>query len=898
MMNTLKTSENMNGRTGPMILKYTILFLIISAGVFSVFWMTGRSFMQFGDGYRQGYFWLAELKHNLEGALSGGGFLQWSWSKGFGAQYLYNLDPFDVIAACFPMKYLELGYSIALYMKLYIGGLIFLLFGRELRLPEFQIIAGSICYVFSSWFLVVTMIQGQYLFLVFMVPLLILGIERVYRGGTPLIFILAVAYFLIRNTYLSYMAAIIAIMVILLRYFAYNEKFVLKDYLANLGKFVVYALISALIAMAFMLPYVIAVFGASTDSSQAGFALFYDSSFYIRLVRNIFSIGLTNGYSLFGWTMLTVLVIPVILSRISLRNTSALMTAILYFMSLFPFFSSMFNGFSYNTGRWYVFIVFFTSWAAMEVFDFEKLKETRNLVKMSAWLVFLTLWVFGFEALGVTDISLRSTAVILMNIVCGAALLVIIGAGQKPRFTTKPRQNAAIFVIAFTLMASWSLSFYLNQDKFVKVGEVYDSLQTSTQRVAASIEDDDFYRTDQVDWINLSKEMKYPTNESLYWQSRAVYMYDSFISSKQLELNALVGNNYGYLMRVYQLSNDNRMGLDFLTGVRYFLGDDTKNNRTGADAYAGYGFAKATQIDGVNIYKNKYDAGLGYGYDKCLAKSEFLKLTRLQREQALMQAAVIEDSDINKLKGAEIITADQVQTAVSDVDFEFTGTDGVIIEDGLFTAEKDGASFTFKAGSVTNSQVIVSFDNLKKHNGKAMTITCSDGKVSEMVRRESNNQSIPNVVNFDMNMGYRDGELGEMTITFKKAGVYSYDRMYISAMDAANFDQFAEERIAEKYEIANFDNRNVSGSIDMKHDGVVFFSIPQMRNWDIYIDGEKADKITNVNIAFMGAEVSEGHHEIMLKYVNHTMPFAVAASILGLILAAAAQLLYRRNLKK
>ena len=545
----------MNDRTGSLILRYTILFFVISAGVFSVFLVTGKSFMQFGDGYRQAYFWLAELKHVMEEFLSGDGFMQWSWSKGFGAQYLYNLDPFDVIAACFPLKYLELGYSVALYVKLYCGGLAFLLFGRELRLSRFQIIAGSICYVFSSWFLVVTMITGQYLFLVFMVPLLMLGIERVQRGGTPLIFIVAVAYFLIRNTYLAYMAAIVTILVILLRYFALHEKFVLREYFALFGKYIVYGVIAALISMAFVSQYVLAVYGASTDSSQAGLELLYDSSFYIRLVRNIFSIGLTQGYSLFGWTMLTVLVIPVILSKLSLRNTSAVMTAILFAMTLFPFFSSMFNGFSYNTGRWYVFVVFFASWAAMEVFDIETLQEKHNIIKMGVWLLLLTVWVFGFELLGVTDISLRSTAVILMNVVCGAGLLVILGAGKNTRITIRQRQYAAVCVVAFTLMATWSLSFYLNQDKFVKVGEVYDELQTSTQRVSASIEDEDFYRTDQVDWININKEMKYPTNESLYWQSRPIYMYDSFISSKQLELSRLVGNNYGYLMRVYAQSH-------------------------------------------------------------------------------------------------------------------------------------------------------------------------------------------------------------------------------------------------------------------------------------------------------------------------------------------------------
>ena len=84
-------------RTLKLIIIYTILFAIIAAGVFYHFLINHVSFVQYGDGYRQGYFWLVENKGNLETFLSGGGLTNWSWSKGLGMETSFITDPFTVL---------------------------------------------------------------------------------------------------------------------------------------------------------------------------------------------------------------------------------------------------------------------------------------------------------------------------------------------------------------------------------------------------------------------------------------------------------------------------------------------------------------------------------------------------------------------------------------------------------------------------------------------------------------------------------------------------------------------------------------------------------------------------------------------------------------------------------
>ena len=890
-------------------LYYSVLFVIFALGIFSVFIIFGKSFIQTGDGFKQGYFWTAEIKHLLSSVLSGNGIPQWNWSRGLGMQYLYRLDPFNLFASLFPLKYLEIGITISLVLKLYFGGLAYLLFAWEQKMSNYQCVLGSLLYIFSTWFINITMTQSSFIFISFMIPLLMLGIDRIYRGRSPVLFIVAVAYFLIRDTYLAYMAAIVAVIFMLLRYFAYNDRFDIKNYFVNLGRFIFYGLLGAMISAAFFMQFVLATFRASTESPYSGaLELLANPSFFTDLGKMLTTYGLTKGYTFIGLPILALLLLPLALKKISLKNTSVLMTVILLVMMFFPFFGRMFNGFSYSTGRWYVMIVFFASWATMEVLDLKVLQNRKNLIIMAVWLAVIAAGTLGFDAVGLTGLSLRGKAFIILDLMAGAALIFVISAFRKKPFTILHRQIATICISGLVLIVAWSMSFYLYQDKFINNGDVADRLSNSNQRVSGKLADDGFYRTDQVDWINVHKDLQMPANENLWWQANSIYVYDSFTSSKQLDFNKYVGNNYGYIMRVYILSNDNRMGLDFLQGVKYFLGSDTKtspadvdikDNYLGktlnADNYHGYGFSYAGKVDGVSIFKNKYDSGLGFAYDKYISESEYLKLSRAEREQALLQAVVIPDDECASIKGVEKIKAKDVDTDVSDIGYKIADTDGITIKDGKLTASKDNSSITLKLDNVKDSQLLVSFDNLVSLDGSTFSLYCNDNKFQKVIRTCHSNQCIPGVVDFDINMGYYKNYDGTIKLTISHAGEYTFDRFYISAMKVSNYDKYAKERIAMKYNISKYDSSHVSGTVSAARDSILYLSIPQYTNWDVYVDGVKTDKIENANIAYLGVMVPKGEHSVVLKYSNSTLKYGIVASVIGLIITIIIGIYFRKK---
>lgn len=890
--------EKINITTGKTLGIFTICFIVVAMGIFAMFILLDRTFIQFGDAFRQGYFWIAEIKHNLESMFNGEGYPVWSWSRGTGLELSYVTDPFNILAALFPWNHLELGYSLALVVKMYLAGLAFIAFGREVGLSQYQCLIGGVFYTFCTWTINISLMQARFVIIIALFPILFLAVDRIYKGKSPLLFILIVGYIIIENSYLAYMAGIISVMYIFLRYFAYAENFSISGYMKKMGTFVAYGFVGILVSSIVLVQRFLRVQAASTESSDAGIDLLYSSHFYQSIGKNIISEGLLDGYTYIGIPIFAIMLLAVAFRKVNARNTPVLMVLIMFGMMLFPFFGSMFNGFSYNSGRWYYMIPLFGIWAAVSNLNINRLKEKGNIIAMAAGLGVIAVSTIGFAFAGICSLDIHALAFIGVNIIGGLIILICFVYG-KNRMTRRTLQLAVLVITCGTLVVAWNGSLYGNMGKFVHDGDMYKMLMSSTQRVANRIDDDDFYRVDQVNWINVNQEMKIPPNENLWWQSKSIYIYDSKLPATITELNRLVGNSYGYSKRVYMLSNDNRAGLDYIYGVRYFLGDDKKHKRTGADEYAGYGFESSGIIDGVNIYKNKYDVGLGFAYNKCIRRSEFEKLLPLEREQALLQAVVIPDEDIKKISIGEV-KAEDINTDIKEVGYEITDTDGVEFDGSLLKATKGNASFCLKVDNAPAGQLIVSFDNFIKGTGdvsESFKFECENERLKEAADNEQTNQSIFNIRDYNLNMGYYTDYSGKIRVTLDGEGTYKLDRIRVSSMNMEIYDTYAQERSRQLLDVVSYDDQTVEGTVDLEEKGFLFISITKPGNWNVYIDGMLTDKISGANIAFMGIEVPAGKHSVELSYDNRVEKIGIMASLAGLIIGIAVALIFRRKCK-
>lgn len=885
------------------MITYTILFAVLMGGIFALFIYQGRSFVNSSDAYDQGYFWTAEMGNNLRSLFGGDGYPLWSWDRGTGLDTKLPIDPFMMLASFFPAGKIELGYTIAIILRLYFAGFAFILFCWEIALDNFKALFGALCYVSCSFTINVALVQGQFIDMFILFPLLVMAVDRIYKGKSAVPFMLIVGITMGINYYLAYMAAIGIVIYIIFRYFHYHE-FNAKEYFAYLGRFIIYGIAGILLSAIFVYVTIVTLSGASTGSRPA-LELLYDTAHYYKSLTNLLSEGYTFGYKYIGVPILALLAIPAFKGKPTIKATHVIMSVIMCLMALSPFCGSMFNAFSYETKRWYFMLIFFLVWTAAEHMDLDELAKGKNVIIMLFWWAILTFTTLGFAYLDITgDMPKRHLAFVGGNLAAGLVMILFIWITGRLKASLRLRQSLITIAVIGTLVLVWNASFYGHIDKkFFKFGEINEQLEASTQRAGSLIEDEGFYRIDMVDWINAHLKADQPVNENLWWGNDTIYIYDSKLPSRLSEFNRLVGNNMGYSKRVYMQSNGQRMGLDFLYGVKYFLGDDVKNDRTGADAYAGYAFDYFDNLDGVNVFKSRYDPGLGFLYDKFMTETEFGKLTRLEREQALMQALVVPDEEAADLDETKQISAEDIETDIKDVPYKIITHENITMEGNTLIVGEDDASILLFAEPAEKCQLVVSFDNLRRVDDAGEDIgnfklKCrKDGKQVE-ASNQKNNQTIPGIVDYDLNLGYYDYCTGRIRIKFSKAGRYEFDKLYVSAMSTELFDKYAAERCESAYKVTGRRSTLVTGTLDAKEDGWLFLSIPVNTNWNVYIDDGQVAEIHNANIAFFATPVTKGTHTVELRYDHHNRNIALAVSGTGLVIMVVCGIIDRKRHKK
>ena len=882
---------------------YTALFCLFTVCIFAVLVLSHRSFIQFHDSYKQGAFRLVELQNQIHNIASGKGFLFWSWYEGPGLdEPLENfVDPCAILGSLFPPRYLELGYTFAALLRMYLGGLAFLIMGREVRLTGRQNLIGAVLYVFSACFIGLALRQSEHLINAYLFPLLVASVDHKYKGKSAVPFVLIVAFYMIAAIYFAYMSAITIFIYIALRYFAYNDKFRPGSYFRTILQFIGWGLIGMLLSAFTSLfsAYTItrASTGSSVDLSQS--ALLFGKSWYTAFGKMILGTGTTSDYMDIGIPILVLILIPVAIRHINRRSTNTFMTLILFAMLLIPFFCRMFNGFGYETFRWTYMLVLFSVWTGVEQLDPQRLKKGDLALAVLGFLM-IAAWTVGLHLMGETSFDSIGKIYVPLQLLGGLVILGILAFAGKSDVFSRRSSIAILMVTLLCLSAGWALGFHRNIDDFAKNATIYNQLNQSTLRVGNRIEDDGFYRIDTVDAISRHTDIKFPSNENIWWKTNNLFIYNSRIPQSLVDFNVDLGNSYGYARRVFMVSNGNRMGLDFLYGVRYFLGSDShKQGCSDSDNYADYGFEKVDVIDGVNIYKNKYDVGLGFVCNEAMLQSEFEKLDRAQKEEALMEVAVVPDEQADACGEVDLIKADDLALSARKIPFMVTAQNNVSLTDGVIKVKKAGGSFTIRSNDVPDCQLILSFDRLLRNsdNGtdsRSFEMTADNGRVTKYVHAKQSRQGVSGLRNHDMSMGHCKGS-EEITVTFSDKGTYTCDDFYLTAMSTAFYDACAAKCMENKLEVSDYDDETVTGTVSSAEDGILFLSIPAYDNWDVYVDGKRTEKLEDLDITFTGVCVPAGDHRITLKYNNRYVKCGGIVSIAGLILMIIAALIGRRR---
>lgn len=884
---TLKEDTNYHLRK--QIAIFTGIFVITALGTYITFALFGQTLLRYIDGLYQNYPLLVKTKSIFADFFQGNGFDFWTWELGLGgdsiAAYESRLfNPLMLLAASFPVKFLGLGYSFAVIVGEYISGICFLLFSKKLGHTRIQSLIGAFCYSFSGWVIYSSSHQLSFLTATIILPLLLLGVEKILKKESPIFFIVLVGLSLVLSFYWSYMSAIIVILYFLLRYFFYLKSFKWKVFFSELGKFVVYGIAGILLSAPILIPRLILITNATTGASSP-LELVYSLKTYLDFIPGFFTGDkITGSYSFASVSALCILMIPMIFKRAKKKNTAAMLFVLCIIMALIPFFGSMFNGFSYATGRWMFILAFFFVLSAIECYTPEVTNNKKNLLLLGSIFTALSLWSLFINIMESRALDFQGCLQCIITILTGGVLLVSLCLTRgKER-----KKNRAILVILIlstilTYNAEFALPNITGNNEFVGLTKAYEAYEHSPQRVMSEIQDDSFFRIDQMNGVREKTTAGSMANEGIYFGNKPINIYQSTLHGKWTEFNKIMANSCGNFYRTTMYSNDNRPGLNLLMGVKYFLGENNGDLQNTLQ-YGGYGFEPYKEIDGVQVLKNKYCLGLGATYDMYIKESEFMNIPVVDREMALLQAAVVPDQYADTLGDLKEIKASDVGTTAKVSEYTTSKVKNVKLKGNKIVGGTAKGSVQINIEPKKNRHVWVMAKGVNPTTSKdKFKLNASTVGIDKIAIDAVNSSfGLSGVEDYILNLGYFENGANTINLTFNRA--FACEQIYIYSVPMKLYDEKAKELVKKRFLIDQFENDDIKGHVTTVNGGITYFSIPNSGGWDIYVDGRKAEKIKDVNIGFTGVYIPPGEHEVELNYSCKGLSYGIAIFLLGIIM--------------
>ncbi len=890
-------------------LLYTLLFLITAFFAFFWFIFYGKTFIYKVDAYLQHYSFLVKLRRFITDIFGGNGVSLWSWDSGLGSDTIGNFaivfcDPFAYIAAAFKPKYIDIGYTISVILRLYFAGITMMAFLRYREKSSFQTLVGGIAYAFSAW-AVGCIRHAFFLNPLLIFPLLILGVDKIDKEKKPLIFILSIVFSIITSFYFSYMSAILVIVYIVAKYFLENEnRKSLRDFFKRFFKFVLYAIIALFISAPILIPVFYTLINAN-KTSGVQINVFYVLKDALRYVPSYISnMEINENYSYTSLSMICLAMIPAMILdfKKKINRLPSVMALICAVMAAFPVFGSIFNGFSYSVGRWCYMFAFFLVWASVSALDFEKFKEASYKKSFKTILsvmivIFAVSLILGKMVFNVFPNENLYTA--MLNLIFLVVFANLVCSEMENRRISKTTVIITLMVanIGLVYLIDYSPNLSNELSNYLDVGKAYNQYSDSAQRVGTEIEDDDFYRIDQVENSTSNGYIIYthtPANDNMFFGTRSIYSYISTIDNRIFDYNKALCNSAGYYRRICTNSNDNRSRINFLQGVKYFIGDDPEKNIK-VSQYAGYGFKKYKNIEGIEVLKSRYKASLGYVFENTISEKEFMKYDFLDREQIMMQACLADEKDTS----VSNIDAEDISLDSKKISYTVNSESGLKFRDGNIDVTSEDSRLTIITDEIKNSEVCVVFKNLKKKpatydefknemaeeniNSKIeedkfdaenisyysyenfVVYVNKPGITKRLLNADGDNQGFSDVENYIANMGYYESTDGIINIDFKTIGEYTFDSIEVIAVSQKNFDEQAKKLEDNRLNVTEFYDNYVKGTVDSDYDGVLYLNIPYNDGWKVYIDGEEQETYI-ADIAFIGTDIKKGKHIVELKY--------------------------------
>lgn len=900
---------------------FLLMFLAMSLDSF----VHGRSFIWFDDGLTQQYtafIQQGEWLRSLFAALAHGSEIpMWDNGIGYGSDIILSLassigNPINLLSVFATPENADSILNATVPITLLLGGIAFSLFASYHRYSGFPILVGCMVYLFSGYSLL-AFCQIYMLYPLVLAPLLILGVDKVFDGKSPALFIVALALLFASGIDNGYVGCLLLLVYCLVRYWNLPEKKSPKGFalwfLRIFGCIVLAAAMSAIL----LVPSAMSILSQNRIGLERPDELLYSLNYYLHTYLGFLGYEYIGSECFIGFAPIALIAVSALL--FSKKSPAKTILVALFLIAticlLLPLFGKISNGFAYPNNRWvwgYSLLVGYMTTAALPL-----LKTLTAQQKKRIGIVVL---VYAVTCLPLAvlrkDITLLAALVILIALIS----VLFLKGGDSPLWKKS---------VLASLLASCAITFYcFNIPGFggaglphVGFGKAYDTAVTNSPNELVSDIAGTNWRYDTAGSASIWRNTSEATGKN------GISFYNSFYNSAIDEYHTALGLSTSPFNFSYS-SMDSRTVMEQFAGVRYLVA------KTGEQAMyvpSLYGTLEKTQtIRDVEYGLYEADTMLPWAflYKSAISQNSLSNLPPKQREYALLDSVAIDDgalpsanapaeySENIRYSAAHLASPEGAVAPFAEGESFKVGRKGTTLHiDATIPAGKQASltisNLTYQETTgidIYTDEEIKEMDaggkiklSLKTMLGEpsdGCTLTVSCGGSTRGVWQPGIESSLYGGKNtWVVDLGTSDQERHGVDIALPEPGWYSIGGLELQVENAERVNQALETLTSQSVGDLAFADNTLTCHVSADDSSWLFLRLPYSNGWHATVDGEHRG-IERANIGFMALPLAEGDHEIELRYETPYLKEGAILSGIGILGFASLTVIRRRRAKR
>ncbi len=844
LCNSIKNNKYAFYAAGIVMSAVVIMFIAFGVAPF------GDNTVLVGDGITQYIPFLSELRYKLVNGES----LYYSWNMGMGMNFYsvmayYLTSPFNILLVFASRDNIIVCIHFIWIMKIVLSAFAM---GYYLLHSKKRVFDGKIVVFISVAYALNNFVFGfgnniMWLDCIVLLPLIILGFERLMDKEGNGLYIITLALSMYCNYYLSF------IMCIFLFLYFFVQKFQnFKDFLLKGVRFGISSILAAGSVAFLLLPTFKALM--STSSAGEGFPDFYtyvsifdifnkqffgtqfvvnDDNYYLNVYCGVIVIITTFVYAGFN---------KIILSE---RIRKLLLLLFMFVSCNEDVLNFIWHGFHEQVrvpNRFSFLMIFLILDMAYEVLSNINNISNKNIITgVIVGLLYVVLCVlFSTEPIAIWVV----VTTFVLIVIYGILMLFVKESGKK---IAVAMVSVAIIELLANMYIGYSsfafkniYEYYPQNNQIVDVIEKYEGL----------CEKDEFARMEFINCVSLG--------ESIWYNMKGVTVFSSTAYNGTIGFMKDMGNKSGVYRYYY---GGMTPFTDSIYNVKYVIGREGDFIKRDFDV--------AGEEGNIIVYENPYPLSLGFAVPEETLEWQDEYGLAFDNQNNLIRLMTGQTDIFKDMKFVvkEVVTGQTLDEKYMDYNF-YEDMDMYRRTGYELTVEEEGNCYLYiypNAGEVA-------LVNYGEHT------------------------YISPAVNEIINLGYvKNGEKIYVEVVSNIKDSYNPSAIFFMAkFDEESYKKAYTLLSDELMVIDELKTGYVKGNISMNETGILFTSIPYDTSWKVYVDG-KSVRTESFNDAFVVVPLEKGEHKIEMKFVPEGLKEGWIISILCILTVVTTFLVGRKK---